>query len=349
MNKNLKLVFFGAGVIGGSVGGWIAKHHEPVSFLDQGPVQAALREKGITLYRQGARDQAETVKVKVIADLAQVPDADVVVLAVKNYSLPRAAELIKSKIGDRAVIVSLANGIENQRVLPKYFSRVIYCVVSYNAWSDEPGVIGYQKKGPLILGTLENDLQEKMAAVAAIFNRGVETLLTPRLQDAVHSKIVLNLANSLTTLIGFRFRELGDPALFQKLMTRLLFEGIQIIKAAGYRECRLGGMPSWLVIWTGAHLPRIISRPLFEANVKKMVVSSMAQDVIQRRGHDTELESINGYIISLADRYHLPAPVNRAVYELARREFAKPNFEPLDLPTVWKKVEEMRDRAGALK
>jgi len=334
----LKLVVVGAGVIGGSVGAWIAEHYDHIYFLDQGPVAQALKEKGLATYWAEEPEKKTAVKLNVLDNLDQARDADVVVLAVKNYSLETVAQLVQKKLGDRPVIVAMQNGLENQMVLPKYFSKVIYCVISFNAWMDEPGLIGYQKKGPLHFGTLHNELQTEMEDMAKIFNLGVETHITHHIADAAHCKLIINLTNSLTTLIGLKYKNITDRAVFQKLMTNLTWEGVQIVKAAGYREIRLGGMPSWNIIWIGAHLPRAISKGLFEKNVKKLVLSSMAQDIIQRGGHTSELESLNGYLLQLAERHGLPAPFNRAVYELSKREFAKPKFEPLDVKEVWEYV-----------
>lgn len=339
MNRDdLKIVFLGVGVIGGSVGSWIAPHHAETYFLDIGPVAETLRAKGITTYPGDAPDRKETVQVRVIDDLAEVPDADVIVLGVKNYSLESVAGIVKGKLGDRPVIVGMQNGIENQRILPSYFSKVVYCVVSYNAWMDEPVVIGYQKKGPLHLGTLGGDLSKELEQISAVFNLGVETEVTDRIQDAIHSKLVLNLTNSLTTLLGLGVRPIPNRELLQKLLSNLLWEGITIMKAAGYQESKLGGMPSWTLLWLSAKLPRLLTKKLFEKNVKKMVLSSMAQDVIVRRSKDTELESINGYVVELAARHGLKAPYNRAIYELSKREFAKDDFQPLEAEAIGEAV-----------
>ena len=336
--KNPKILFFGAGVIGGSVAGWIAPHYENLFLLDQGATAAALKQNGITLYWGDAPDSRQNVRVSVIDSIEQAADADIIVLGVKNYSLEPVAKMLREKTDGRAVVVSMANGIVNQEILPRYFSRVIYCVVSYNAWMDEPGVIGFQKKGPLIIGTPDNSLQAELKLVSDIFNRAVETVVTPHLQDAVHCKIVINLTNSVTTLVGHRFREISDPAAFQRILSSLLYEGVEIVKAAGYRECKLGGMPSWAILWLGAKLPRLVTKPLFDRNVKKMVMSSMAQDVLQRGGKENELETINGYIVGLADRLGMKAPVNRTIYEMCRREFSRPGFKPLDVKDVWAEI-----------
>jgi 2-dehydropantoate 2-reductase len=338
---NPKIIICGAGVIGGTVGAWLAPHYDNLFLVDRGEIAATLRRRGITTYAGDRPEEKTTVPVKVLDDLGDAPDADIVIFGVKNYSLDAVAAAAAKKLGDRPIAIGMQNGAENQRILPKYFSKVAYCVIAYNAWADEPGVIGYQKKGPLVLGTLQGELAAEMDALAAILGRGVETVVSPHIQDAVHSKLVINLANSFTTLIGHGQRDIADPALFQKILSGMAYEGVQIVREAGYHECSLGGMPGWRLIWAAANLPTVITRPLFEKNVRKMVMSSMAQDVIQRRSGDTELTTINGYLLQLADVFAVAAPLNRAVYELCRREFAKPDFQPLDIRDAWRQMQEI--------
>ena len=338
MKQDMKIVMFGAGAIGQTVGGWIAPFHENIWFLDRGEVASTLKEKGITLFMQGKEGEKTNVRVKVIDDIDRARDADVIAVCVKNFSLDAVSKMIKDRVGDRPVIIGFQNGQENQSILPKYFSKVIYCVIGYNAWFEEPGVAGYQKKGPLIFGTKNNELTEEMKQVAAVFSKGVETVVVDHLQDAVHSKLILNLTNSLTTLIGFGFREISDYGLFQKLLSNMLYEGVRAVKAAGFSECKIGGMPPWMLMKLSATLPQWLTRPLFRKNARKMVISSMAQDIIQRGGHDSELETINGYLVSLAKKHGVDAPYNEAIYDLCKREFARPKFEPLDVTKVWEEV-----------
>ncbi len=338
MNKNMKIVFFGAGAIGQSVGGWIAPHHDNIYFLDRGDVAKTMKEKGITLFEQNKKDESNHVNVKVIDDISEARDADVIVIGVKNFSLDAVAKVIRDKLGDKPVVIAMQNGVENQKTLPKYFSRVIYCVIGYNAWIDEPGVVGYQKKGPLVFGTRNNELMDEMREIAGVFNRGVETVVVDHLQDAAHSKVIINLTNSLTTLIGHGFKPVSDEGLFQRLLTNLLYEGTKIAKAAGYKECKIGGMPPWALMKLGATLPRFLTRGMFRKNAKKMVMSSMAQDIIQRGGHDSELETINGYMLGLAEKNKINVPYNKTIYELCKREFSKEEFKPMDVRDVWAEV-----------
>jgi len=339
MKDNPRILFFGAGAIGGSVAAWVAEHYDDIHVFDRPEITRTIHEKGITTYLQNEKGHAVTVPVKTIDDIEKISGFDVIVVGVKNYSLDAVAGEIKKRTGDNPLVIAMQNGAENQKILPKYFSRVIYCVIGYNAWMDAPGIVGYQKKGPLIFGTANNENADELRAVAAIFDRGVETVVVDHVQDAVHSKIIINLTNSLTTLIGHNVKPISDEALFQKLLTNLLLEGVRIARAAGYGQCKIGGMPSWGLIWAGAKLPRLITKGMFRKNARKMVISSMAQDIIQRGGHDSELETINGYFVSLAEKHGVEAPYNRAVYELCRREFAKEKFEPLDVTAVWEEVQ----------
>ncbi len=334
----MKMVFVGAGVIGGSVGAWVAREHDDVYFLEQGEVAEALKEKGLRVYVDGSPADDVSVRPKVIDDLAEVPDAELAVLAVKNYSLEGVAGMVKEKLGDGPVVMSMANGIDNQRILPRHFSKVVYCVVSYNGWLDEPGVIGCQKRGPLVIGTTDNSMLETVHRIAAVFNKGVETYVTDHVQDAIHGKIALNLTNSATTLLGPDFKDTPNRTLLQKLLSGIILEGVEILKASGYRECQLGGMPSWRKVWAATRLPRLITAPLFEKGIQAMVRSSMAQDVAAGRGTQTELDSINGYMIELADKTGHRAPIIRTVTDLCKERFARQPFEPMTVEDIWEDV-----------
>ncbi len=336
-----KVVILGAGVVGGSVGGWVAPHYDELYFLDQGEIAKTLRETGISVYDVADKSTLVQTDVKVIDDISEVPDVDFILLGVKNFSLKKVAEMIKEKVGDKPTIVSMANGIDNQRILPDIFSKVVYCVVGYNGIVDEPVKVGYQKKGPLVLGTPDNSLQTEMKQIAGVLNKGVETVITPHIQDAVHSKIIINLVNSLVTLTGFKIVELSEPDLFQKILSGMLYEGMSILKANGYKECKIGGMPGWFTFWIAANLPKFITKPIFQMNMKKMILPSMAQDVLLKGAKDTELESINGHILELAKKAGMQAPYNEVVYELLKKELeTDKKFETVDIREVWAKIEE---------
>jgi len=342
-----KILFIGPGAIGASVAAWVADNYPAVFIMGHGETQAALRKDGITTYQSAAPERARrTVRVATVDGPGDIGSVDIVVLAVKNYSLEAVAQQVRDELGDRPIIVSMANGIDNQRILPKFFSKVIYCVVAYNAWRDGPAVIGYQRKGPLLIGTPDNSLGAELRLVQSILSRGCPTQIVDRLQDAVHTKIVINLTNALDALVGRGWRPLSNLAVYQQLLTQTLWEGVRIIRAAGYHEYQIAGLPRFSFLRLATLLPGFVLRPVFKRKLGAMAMSSMTQDVALRGAQDTELESITGYIVQLAGEHGVAAPYNRAIYRLGREKF-RPGFEPLRCEEVLAAVERERSTASA--
>jgi len=337
---DLKIVFVGAGAIGGSMGALTALHHPNTWLLARGKTAEILSEKGMTLYTGDAPEKRQTIPVRVIRSLDEVPDADVVVLGVKLYDLEDAAREIESKISQRAVVIGIQNGVAGEEILPRYFAQPAFGIVTYNAWVDEPGVIGYQRSGAIVLGTLDNSLQQELAALARIFAHGHAALVTQHIRDAAHCKLAINLANSVTTLLGPDYRQISDLDLYQDVLSNTIYEGVQVIRAAGFHEELEGGLPSWRTLWAAARLPHWLTRRTFQANLKKMTLSSMGQDVLQRKHSLTELEYLNGALLTLADQVRLPVPYNRAIYRLCKQHFAQPDFQPLDVRDVWQEIKQ---------
>ena len=334
----MKVVIIGAGAIGGCLGGWLSEVYSDIYLLDQGEVAKNLKEKGLTLYKQGEETGKKKIPVNVIDKLSDVDGIDVIAIAVKNYSLEAVAKDIRKQVSGEPIILALQNGTANQSILPKYFKRVIFSVIEFNAWFDEPCVIGYQNKGPFVLGSLGNDLTEELKSVSEFIGKAVEIITTDRIRDAAYCKMVINLTNSYTSLVGFKYREISSMPLFKKVLSNSMYEGVKIIKAAGIKEFKVGNMPSWSKIRASAVLPDFITNGIFKKNLDKMVLSSMAQDILQRKSGVSELDSLLGHFVELADKYKVSAPYNKAVYELCKAEFAKSDFVPLTEEQVWAAV-----------
>ena len=305
-----------------------------MTVMDVGEIAAALRQSGVTTYETGDPERTrQTVKVGVTERLSACRDAEIVVLAVKNYDLDDVARQVREELGDRPIVVSMANGCDNQQILPKYFPRVIYCVVGYNAWREKPVVVGYQKKGPLLIGALDDKLGAELQLVRDVLARGCPTEIVDRFQDAAHTKIVLNLTNALDALVGRGYRPISSFAVYQRLLSQTLWEGVQVVRAAGFREHRIAGLPSFALLRLTALMPGWLTRPLFRRKLRAMVMASMTQDVALRGARQTELESITGYVVRLAARVGVAVPYNEAIYRLAKEKF-HPGFEPLSCEEV---------------
>ncbi len=338
MRTQKSYLVFGAGAIGTTVATWLNEGGAQVSLFDKPEVGDHINQHGVTVYHGDEPENPHKFMIQAYSNLEEIPTPDVIVLCIKNYSLDGVSKLLLEQFGKNVPIVALQNGVENQDILPKYFSKIIYGVVCYNAWVDGFGVVGYQKKGPIALGHNGGVTEAEINAIVVDFNNGVESLNYPNLNDAAHAKIVINLTNSLTTLVALHENDQSKSKDFQKLLTTMTYEGIKVMKAAGFKESKLGGMPSWLLITAAGVLPGFITRKPYLKNLKKMVVSSMAQDIIVNGGGTSELESINGYVLSLAKKHGIKTPVNDAIYQLCKEEFVKSPFKPVTVESIWQRI-----------
>ncbi len=336
-----KIAFVGAGAIGGSVAAWLAENRSEVWCHDRPEVLAAIEANGISHY-DGANGPASArrVTVGVLRSLDGLGEDDLLVFGVKNFSLDAVAGAAAAATRGRPLALSMANGLDNQNILPKHFTRCLYAVVGYNAWLDSPGVIGWQNRGPLVIGTPDNSLRAERDAIASELTKGLPVAATDRLGDAVHSKIVVNLVNTITTLVGQGYREIADLRSMQRLVSKTLDEGVRVVQAAGYREYHVGNMPGFGKIRASAVLPAPLTRGMFKASMAKMVRSSMSQDVLLRGGTATELESLTGYIVRLAEKNAVPTPWNAGLYRIAREAFAAPGFKPFEPAALVTAIEE---------
>lgn len=314
------LVVVGAGAIGSSVIGWIAPKYDRSFLLARGESAQVIKKQGLRFYIKDKQADALPIPVKVIESLEGVSPPDIIVLAVKNYDLEKTAAMLRNQLGShQPIIVALQNGVENQRILPRYFTRVVHGVVCFNAWRDAPGSVGHQKHGYIILGTPQNDLQTEQQQVAIIMRLGLECTLTNRLQDSVHCKLAINLTNALTALVG---------ETLEQMSAKLIWEGILVIKATGFKEHKLGNIPSWRVIRISTILPEAITNLLYKlASGEDTGPNSTFQDLLAGKS-TTELDSLNGYMLTLAQKAGIPMPINQTIYEMAKDRFGA-NFQPI--------------------
>jgi len=340
MTHDAKIIIYGAGAIGCTLAAWLSVKHENTFLLCRGESAKQIRNNGLKIYCPDNQSEVKTIPVKVIESIDEVEKPDVIALAVKNYSLPEIVKNLKGKIGNETVVLGLQNGVSNEKAL-SHFSKtnhVIFGILAYNAWMDESGVVGYQHKGVMVIGSAEKKQNETLKSVAAVFNKGIETFIAKDWRNVAHTKLLINLGNSITTLLGVNFKDTSRTDLLQKITSNMMLEGMNILKAEGIKEEKIKGLPSWNLLKASAVLPQFITAPLFRKNIKKMGMSSMAQDIFKRQTGYTELDDINGYMISLADKQGIAAPCNRAVYRLCKEKFVQKNFTKMDVEKVWQTI-----------
>jgi 2-dehydropantoate 2-reductase len=332
------IVVVGAGAIGLSLTGWISSQNRDLFLLARGNSVPEIRSHGIQLH-QTDQKTVPSIRVNVIESLEEIPSPDIMIFTVKNYDLDVTAETLRRQLGNRQpIIASLQNGVENQRIMPKYFSKPIFGVICYNAWRESASKVSYVKPGHVVIGAMQEELQPELQSVANVLNPGLTCFVTDRLQDAVHCKLAINLINAEMALVGFRKRSIESEKILVHITTRLLEEGVNVLQAAGVKEHYLGLLPSWTEIRSAVNNPESPTNPLYDFIVNRVGPTSMTQDVFCGKTN-TELESLNGYMLGLAHRSGVPMPINQAIYEIAKERFCS-GFRPIEEIELWEMINE---------
>ena len=332
------VIVFGAGAIGATVGGWLVEAGIPVTFVARPETAERLNREGLRLYAHGRKSERRTISVTAVSDVARINQADWLVLAVKNYDLEAAARDIRARLPGDPTIVALQNGIENQEVLPKYFARVVYGVIRYNAWRDGDNDFGYERRGPIFLGVTNPNLAGDRDRAVQLFSAACECRAEERIADAAQCKMVLNLTNSIFALVGLGIREIEDYQAFSRSVSHVMYEGMQILRKAGVREVSMGEGATWRTMTLGRFLPAFVTARILRKGLRDMHITSMGQDVYVARRGATELESLNAYFLRLAETVGFDARYNRALYRITKDWLAQPVIRPMHERELWAKL-----------
>jgi 2-dehydropantoate 2-reductase len=336
--NNLEIIIYGAGAVGASICGWLFPHYNKIYLLARGENAQEMKSNGLIMYKNTI-DNKQVIRVNIIEDLNEKPKADVIIIAVKTYDLEEVAIDIYSKLGDKPIIIALQNGVENQKILPKYFSKVIYGVIIIGAWIDKPGIFGHSIKGYVILGTLDNSLQTEMKVIKNLLIPGFKFKISQNIQDAIHTKLILNLSNPLLTLIKHDNLDEASISKLGKIYNETLVEGIIILEAANFKEHRIPGLVPWSVL-KNAQRSEETSSTMILNRLNTSGPNSMSQDIIIRQKTQSELEYLVGYIVNLAQSLGIHAPYNSTIYELCKSQFQKKPYKQLEVEEVWQIIKQ---------
>ena len=104
----MKLCIFGAGAMGGWIGGLLARQGVDVTLIARGPHLAAMKERGLTVRMNGEEFVAHP---KLTDDPEEAGPQDYVFISLKAHSVPPVAERMRPLLGPDTAVVTASNGI----------------------------------------------------------------------------------------------------------------------------------------------------------------------------------------------------------------------------------------------
>jgi 2-dehydropantoate 2-reductase len=315
-----KICVFGAGAIGGYIGARLAhKAEADVSLVARGPHLAAMEANGLTLKQGG---ETFTIQPRVTSDPKSLGPQDFVIVTLKAHALPLVLDQIQPLLGKDTAILFAQNGlpwwyfykhggpydgrrIESvdpggkiwERLGPE---RALGSVVWQAAELEGPGIIAHAYGDRLPIAEPSGEKTERaMLLSKLLMSAGLKSPVRGNLRDEIWLKLWGNLSfNPVSVLTQGTLLQLATDQGTRKVIRDMMEEAQAVAVALGVKfsvdiDERIG-----MAEKVGNHR------------------TSMLQDV--EAGRATELDSLLGVVIELAQMVGIATPTLNLVYDLTK-------------------------------
>lgn len=331
-NERLHVGIMGAGAIGGYVGGRLAaKGEAKVTLIGRKPLADAVARHGLTLREFNHEDHVDATMVRIEEDAHLLLPCAVVFCCVKAGATAEAAKALANVLTPATVVVSLQNGLRNHEILREALpgNPVLPAVVSFNVIMHEGAVFHRTTSGPLIIETRPEGQDRPW--VDALRASGIEVDEVRPIAPEQWTKLLLNLNNAVGALTGAPTRDMILSRQYRRVIALLLDEALDVLDQAGVQPAKFHGVPLRVMSFI-MRLPTPIVRVVVRAQLRVDPEARVSMWTDLERGRLTEVDFLNGEIVSLAEKHGTKAPINQRVVDLVheaeRANSGSPQLSP---------------------
>ena len=298
----MRVVIYGAGAIGGVVGGHLAYVGQDVILIGRPGHVKAIQGHGLRFITPSGTHILRLPAVITPDHIDFGPD-DVVFLCMKGQNTEEALCDLRAVTED-VPIFCFQNGVRNEELATRYFPRVygVRVLVGGVYFTDGEVIARRDPPGWLIMGrypTGTDDLVEAMAT--KLRTARFLVVVTPDVMPYKWGKLMRNLANAIGTITNARGDDIDVIAKAARQEAQEIFtqEGIRWISA---EELALE--------WPESTIQPRSSLPI-EAQ------SSTWQSLARRQG-TIETDFLNGEVVRLAKKLGRQAPINEGLLHISQ-------------------------------
>lgn len=292
---------YGAGAVGGVVGGRLTQHGHDVTLIARGPHLAAIRARGLRVDSPGG---SVTIEVPAFGHPGEVTwrGDEVVLLAMKSQHTAAALPELRDAAPPTIAVVCLQNGVANEREALRYFERIHGVTVMAPTWHSEPGVVQAWAEpvaAILDIGRYPTGVDDTDTAVAAAFSSSaLVSEARPDIMAWKYRKLVMNLGNAIQALFAPAEAAASlNAAARREAEAAFAAAGIEVVSAETDRE-RRGD-----ILQLGS-VGEVDTRP----------GGSTWQSLARHQG-SVETDHLNGEIVLLGRLHGVATPCNALLQE----------------------------------
>jgi 2-dehydropantoate 2-reductase len=333
--KITRVGILGAGSIGCYLGAHFINAGIDTILVGRNRLAAEINDNGLRITDFSGKDlHLSAARVKCSSNIAALADRDLILVTLKSAATEEAAQQLKDLSADKTIVISFQNGVHNAAVLRHILTRatVLAGMVPFNVVWNPGAHFHCGTSGKLVVETRD----DVTAPVLTILQRtGLAAIGSENVQGILWGKLIFNLNNAINALSGISLHAEISQAGYRKIIAATMREALYILKKSGIQPQRSGGMIPTLAPFILA-LPEFILFRIAAGLIKidPQAHSSMWQDL--QRGRKTEIDYINGEILTLAHQHQLAAPINTAIVKmikLAEQQSNPPRFSAHELAT----------------
>jgi 2-dehydropantoate 2-reductase len=310
----MELLLIGAGAIGVALSVGLAEQGHSLTILAREETKRAIDAEG--LHRTGlfAEKHIPAGVVKTVSDYAELPQNafDFVLICAKtmaNEAISDQLQAHRECLKDTGKLVLFQNGWGNDRWYRRYFSEEQVCsarvITGFRRESRSHSVITVHTQ-PLLLGSLYGcEITPLEPLAQAIDRSGIPCETSDTVAEALWAKMLYNCTlNPLGAILHVPYGALSESEETIAIMNDLIDEEFAVMHAAGYRT--FWETPEeYREVFYGKLIPDTYAH-----------CSSTLQDLESKR--KTEIATLTGCILSLAEEYGVPVPVSTVIYRMIR-------------------------------
>ncbi len=306
----MQIIIYGAGAIGGVVGGHLVRAGNDVVLIGRPDHVKAINEHGLRLLTPTGTHVLKVPAVTALENIHFQSDS-VVFLCVKGQNTEEALRDLKAAAKDVPVFC-FQNGVRNEEATAQQFSKVygVRVIVRATYLTDGEAIARHDPPGWLIMGCYPKGTDDLVEDIAArLRTAGFFVKVTPDIMPYKWSQLLGNLANAVNAITSAGEDNITDIAYAVRQ------EAQEILAQAGIR---------WISAEELAReWPESTIQPSSSLNVE--AGSSSWQSLARRQG-TIETNYFNGEIVQLAKKLGRRAPINEEVLRISQEMAA--NREP---------------------
>jgi 2-dehydropantoate 2-reductase len=294
----MRIAVFGAGSVGGYFGGRLALAGEDVVFIARGTHLQAMRAQGLRV--ESPKGDFTVPSVQATDEPTQVGPVEAILLAVKAWQVPEAAQAIRPMLGPETCVVPLQNGLEAPAQVAAAVGpqRVLggTCVISSTIAA--PGSIRHLGLDPSIaFGELDDRPSPRAEHLREAFiGAGVTAIIPADIQVAIWEKFMAIRFGPVGAVARAPAGVLRSVPETRRLVEQACVETLTVARARGIALAE--DSPAKTMTALDSIAPGIIA--------------SLQRDI--EAGRPSELDALTGALVRLGAEVGVVTPLHAFIY-----------------------------------